>query len=381
MSEVVVIGAGVFGVWTAYHLANAGAKVTLVEAYGPGNSRSSSGDESRILRCGYGSAEIYSRFARRSRELWCELDARTGSALPLWHACGVLWLAPADDPYTTDTLSTLQAGGYAIEVLDEAATRSRYPQLGVDGAGLFMLEPQAGVIMARRSVQVLAAELSRRGVAVRTGRALKPSTAGRASSVRLIDGTELRAEQFVFACGAWLPVVFPDVIGSSITATRQVVMYFGTPAGDERFGGSQTPALIDFASGLYAVPSLENRGVKVGIDAHGPRFDPDTGERIIDSESVGQARAWLARRMPALGDAPIIESRVCQYENTASGDFLIDRHPNYDNVWVAGGGSGHGFKHGPAVGEYLTRLIATNATPDPRFAIRGSSAAGHRVVH
>jgi monomeric sarcosine oxidase len=381
VSDVVVIGAGVFGAWTAHHLANAGARVTLVDAYGPGNSRSSSGDESRILRCGYGSAEIYSRFAGRSRELWRELDARNGSTLPLWHTCGVLWLAPAGDPYATDTLSTLQEGGYAIEVLDEAATRSRYPHLGLDGAGLFMLEPQAGVILARRSVQALAAELSRRGVTVRTGRALKPSTPGRVSSVRLIDGTELRADQFAFACGAWLPVVFPDAIGSSITPTRQVVMYFGTPPGDDRFGGSQMPAVIDFASGLYAVPSLESRGVKVGIDAHGPRFDPDTDERIIDPESVGQARAWLARRLPALADAPIIEGRVCQYENTASGDFLIDRHPEYDNVWVAGGGSGHGFKHGPAVGEYLTQLMATNATPDPRFAIRAASAAGHRVVH
>ena len=381
MSDVVVIGAGVFGVWTAYHLAHGGAQVTLVDAYGPGNSRSSSGDESRILRCGYGSAEIYSRFARRSRDLWCALDARNGSALPLWHSCGVLWLAPAGDPYATDTLSTLKRGEYAVEVLDEASIRSRYPHLGADGAGLFMLEPQAGVIMARRSVQALATELSRKGVTVRAGRALKPSTPGHVASVRLIDGTELRAAQFVFACGAWLPLVFPEALGSRITPTRQVVMYFGTPAGDDRFGASQTPALIDFASGLYAIPDLENRGVKVGIDAHGPRFDPDTGDRIVNAESVGQARAWLARRLPALADAPIVESRVCQYENTASGDFLIDRHPDYDNVWVAGGGSGHGFKHGPAVGEYLAHLMSTNTASDRRFALHGSIALGHRVVH
>jgi monomeric sarcosine oxidase len=379
MSDVVVLGAGVFGTWTAFHLANAGAQVTLVDAYGPGNSRSSSGDESRILRCGYGSAEIYSRLARRSRELWCALDARQGS-LPLWHQCGVLWLAPAGDPYATDTVSTLQRGDHAIEVLDRAAIQSRYPHVGSDGAGMFMMEPQAGVIMARRSVQALAAELSRKRVIVRTGRAVQPSTPGRVTSVSLIDGTELRAEQFVFACGAWLPAVFPTVLGSSITPTRQVVMYFGTPAGDDRFGASHTPAVIDFASGFYAVPDLENRGVKVGIDAHGPRFDPDCGERIVDRESVHQARAWLARRLPGLADAPLVESRVCQYENTASGDFLIDRHPNHENVWVAGGGSGHGFKHGPAVGEYLAHLIATDATTEPRFALHKASA-GDRVVH
>ena len=381
VSEVVVIGAGVFGVWTAYHLANAGASVTLVDAYGPGNSRSSSGDESRILRCGYGSAEIYSRFALRSRELWRELDARCGSALPLWHPCGVLWLAPGGDPYAAETLLTLQRGGYPVEVLDPAVAESRYPQFHADGADVLMLEPQGGVIMARRSVQALSSELWRNGVIVRPGRALEPSAPGRVSSISLIDGTQLGGDRFVFACGAWLPALFTDLLGPRITPTRQVVMYFGTPGGDDRFGAARTPALIDFASGVYAIPSLENRGVKVGLDTHGPRFDPDTDERIVDRDSISQARAWLARRLPALADAPIIESRVCQYENTASGDFLIDRHPEHDNVWVVGGGSGHGFKHGPAVGEYVTRLILTNAATDARFAFRDPDALGHRVVH
>jgi glycine/D-amino acid oxidase-like deaminating enzyme len=380
MSDVVVIGAGVFGVWTAYHLANAGASVTLVDAYGPGNSRSSSGDESRILRCGYGSAEIYSRFARRSRELWCELDARDGSTLPLWHSCGVLWLSPAGDKYATDTLSTLRRGQYPVEVLERGVFESRYPHLLSDGDELRMIEPEGGVIMARRSVQALAAGLSRKGVALRSGRALKPSASGRVSSVRLTDGTELDGDRFVFACGPWLPVVFPDVLGSRIVPTRQVVVYFGTPAGDDRFGATHTPALIDFAAGLYAIPSLENRGLKVGIDTHGPRFDPDSGERVVDRESMTQARAWLARRLPALSDAPVVESRVCQYENTASGDFLIDRHPDHENLWVVGGGSGHGFKHGPAVGEYVAHLISTHAAPDARFALRGADPPGTRII-
>lgn len=381
MADVVVVGAGVFGAWTAWHLANAGAIVTLVDAYGPGNSRSSSGDESRILRCGYGRAEIYSRFALRSRELWCELDARNGSSLPLWHPCGVLWLAPAGDPYATDTLSTLQRGRFPVEVVDRAALESRWPHLLADGADLLMLEPDGGVIMARRSVQALSTELARKGVTVRPGRAVRPAVPGRVSLVRLIDGTELRGEKFVFACGAWLSAVFPELLGPLITPTRQVVMYFGVPAGNDRFDSTGTPALIDFASGMYAIPNLEHRGVKVGIDTHGPRFDPDKDERVIDRESIGQARAWLARRLPALADAPLVESRVCQYENTPSGDFLIDRHPDHDNVWVVGGGSGHGFKHGPAVGEYVAHSITTNTITETRFAFRGPDALGARVVH
>jgi monomeric sarcosine oxidase len=380
VSDVVVIGSGVFGAWTAYYLAGAGARVTLVDQYGPGNSRSSSGDESRILRCGYGRDEIYSRFAGLSRERWLELEARNDSGLPLWHPCGVLWLAAADDAYVAETLETLRSGGYSVEVLDRADVCARYPHLGADGVDGALFEADGGVVMARRSVQALAAELSRKGVIVRRGQALTPSGPGPVTSVRLADRTEIFGDLFVFACGAWLPAVFPELLGRRIIPTRQVVMYFGTPAGDDRFTAVHTPAWVDFGSGIYGVPDLENRGLKVGIDTHGARFDPDSGDRTVDPESIELARRWLRRRLPALADAPLVESRVCQYENTSSGDFLIDRHPDHRNVWIVGGGSGHGFKHGPAVGEYVARLMTANSAPDARFALRSQATVAGRVV-
>jgi monomeric sarcosine oxidase len=381
VSDVVVIGGGVFGAWTAHHLSEAGARVTLVDAHGPGNSRSSSGDESRILRFGYGPDEIYSRFARRSREQWCKLDARSEPGLPLWHPCGVLWMAPADHTYTAETFATLRRHQYQVEVLDQAALAARYPQLVADDVAFAMVEPGGGVLMARRSVQALTAELARKGVVVKLGRALKPSKPGRVSALRLADGTELPGDVFVFACGAWLPAVFPELLGQRITPTRQAVLYFGTPAGDDRFAARRLPAWVDFASGIYGIPDLEGRGLKIGIDTHGPRFDPDTGDRTIDRESIATARSWLGRRFPDMADAPLIESRVCQYENTSTGDFLIDRHPDHENVWLAGGGSGHGFKHGPAVGEYVTRLITTNTTPEARFALDSKGTVARRSIY
>jgi sarcosine oxidase len=381
VADVVVIGAGAFGVWTAQHLLNAGARVTLVDAYGPGNSRSSSGDESRILRYGYGVDEIYSRLARTSREQWRELDARRGSGLSLWHPCGVLWLAPEGDTYAADTRATLQRGNYPIELLDRSALRERYPHLDASDIGTAMLEPEGGAIMARRSIQALASELTRQGVRVTRGRVAKPSASERVSAVQLADGTTLAGDTFVFACGAWLPSVFPELLGQRITPTRQVVMYFGTAAGDDRFTASHAPAWIDFASGIYGIPDLEGRGLKVGIDAHGSRFDPDTGDRTVDESSVATARAWLRRRFPAMTDAPLVESRVCQYENTASGDFLIDRHPEHENVWIVGGGSGHGFKHGPAVGEYVAGLIAGTTTAEATFALATKGTIQGRAVY
>jgi monomeric sarcosine oxidase len=381
VADVVVVGSGVFGTWTAHHLSKAGARVTLVDAYGPGNSRSSSGDESRILRYGYGPDEIYSRFARHSRAQWRELDARNDSGLPLWHACGVLWLAPDGDTYAAETLATLRRGGYAVEVLDTTALRSRYPHVDTSDVTSAMFEPEGGVIMARRSVQALSAELSRSGVLIRHGRAGAPSTRGRESSVRLIDGTTVAGDMFVFACGAWLPSLFPELLGARITPTRQIVMFFGRAPGDARFTSPDMPAWVDFSSGIYGIPDLEGRGLKVGIDTHGSRFDPDSGDRTIDRESIDTARAWLGRRFPSMAAAPFVEGRVCQYENTSSGDFLIDRHPDHENVWLVGGGSGHGFKHGPAVGEYVMQLITGHATPIPAFALAAKGTVAARAVY
>lgn len=380
-SDVIIAGAGVFGTWTARCLQTLGFRVTLVDAYGPGNSRSSSGDESRIIRCGYGPDEIYSEFARRSLDRWRDLSARLSDAAhPLLHQCGVLWLG-GDDPYTHATRATLERGGYPVEVLDAAGVRSRYPQLRSENVSIALLEPACGVLMARSAVQALAADVERMGARVLRSRIEVGITSGPLRAVRLEDGTELAGDAFVFACGAWLPKVFPDLLAGRIRPTRQVVIYFGPRAGDERFGPRQMPAWVDFSAGMYGVPDLEGRGLKVGIDAHGPDFDPDRDDRVLDSESVAQARTWLSRRLPSMADAPILESRICQYENTSTGDFLIDRHPAYENVWIVGGGSGHGFKHGPAVGEYVARLMTAGGEAEPRFLLQTKTTQAHRVVY
>ena len=377
--RVVVVGAGVFGTWTAHYLARGGADVTLVDAYGPGHSRSSSGDETRVVRCGYGPDAIYSEMARRSLAGWQELAARAGAGEPLWHPCGVLWMAAGDDPYTRHTYETLRAGGYPVERLAAAAVRDRFPVFDTEGLEMALHEPTCGVVLARRSVRALAHELQRGGVRLVRAR-VRPVEAGVVRSVQTDDGRRLEADAFVFACGAWLPGLFAALQGR-IRPTRQVVVYFGTPAGDARFEPDRFPAWIDFPAGIYGTPDIGGRGVKVGIDRHGPPLDPDTVDRLADDESLAMARAWLARRVPALARAPIVETRVCQYENTATGDFLIDRLPGHEHVWVAGGGSGHGFKHGPAVGEHAAHMVLTGAAPHPRFAFAGKTTSASRQVY
>lgn len=380
-ADVAVIGAGVFGAWTAYQLRRAGADVLLVDAYGPANSRASSGGESRILRLGYGPDEIYTRMAQRSFELWRQLFADIERP-QLFQPTGVLWLAREHDPYCEATLKTFQANDVKFARLERGELSQRYPQLEFGPVAWGMLESESGVLLARQAVQALVAAAQSLGV-IYVQAAIRQPKNGTAR-VEFIETTareKILADKFVFACGPWLPELFPELLAELIHVTRQEVFFLGVPAGDDRFLPDKMPAWIDFNDLVYGIPNLESRGVKIAIDEHGPAFDPDAGERIVLQESVTRLRVYLARRVPALANAPVIESRVCQYENTSNGDFLIDRHPVFENTWIVGGGSGHGFKHGPAVGEQVASLVSGNAKVEPRFSLATKERVQQRQVY
>jgi monomeric sarcosine oxidase len=376
--DVAVIGAGVFGVWTAYQLNRAGMSVLLLDAYGPGNSRASSGGESRIMRLGYGPDEIYTRSAQRSLQLWRELFASVASPAPLFQQTGVLWLARETDAYCEATLQTLRAVGARCERLDQAELGARFPQFDFDGVPWGIMESDAGVLMARRAVQAVAMKARENGVNYLEEAIAAPVVD---HNVRTLSGQAINARQLVFACGPWLPKMFPELLGELIHVTRQEVFFFGVQPGNDLFKPPRLPTWLDFNDLVYGLPSLDGRGCKIAIDAHGPEFDPDHGERIVSAKLTQAVREYVARRVPSLADAPVTETRVCQYENTSNGDFLIDRHPDLENVWLAGGGSGHGFKHGPAVGEYIAALLSGKREPEPRFSLATKEKTQQRMVY
>jgi glycine/D-amino acid oxidase-like deaminating enzyme len=189
-------------------------------------------------------------------------------------------------------------------------------------------------------------------------------------SLALSDGSTLRADQYVFACGAWLGKLFPETIGHRIRATRQEVFFFGTPAGDQSFTEAKLPVWADHRDRfMYGIPGNQNRGFKIADDTRGPEFDPTSGDRMVSAEGIKSARDYVAFRFPALKDAPLLESRVCQYENSPDNNFVVDRHPRHENVWLLGGGSGHGFKHGPALGQMVAALVLEHKDPEALFRL------------
>jgi sarcosine oxidase len=377
--DVAVIGAGVFGAWTAWHLAKRGQRVALIEAYGPAHSRASSGGETRIIRMGYGADELYTRWAQKSLAQWKEFFVATRQ--PLFLETGVLWMAGEEDKRLGQTSVTLRRCGVTFEELDTAGLEKRYPQIGLDAIKRGILEPKSGVLMARRAVAAVVEDAVRLGVEYRSAQVMNPREAGRVEHITTSQGERIAAGKFVFACGPWLGKVFPDVLGSRIFPSRQEVFFFGIPAGDVRFAPPALPTWLFQEDLVYGMPDIEGRGLKIAFDEHGERVDPDTQSRIVSPAMTEAVKKYVSRRFPALKDAPIVETRVCQYENTSNGDFLIDRHPEIENVWFAGGGSGHGFKHGPAVGEYVTGRLLDGAPVEARFSLAIKDTVQRRAVY
>ena len=366
--KVIVIGAGAFGGWTALHLLSQGADVTLVDAWGPGNSRASSGGETRVIRAIYGPDRLYVEMVKRAYELWEEIDMADE---PLYVETGALWMHRGSDAYVQSSAPILKDLGFPLEQMTVAEAARRYPQINFGGIKSVWLERRAGALSARRACGVVRDTFVEAGGTYRTAHAEPAEIRNeRLTGVRLDDGTRADADSYVFACGPWLGRVFPDVIGDAVRSTRQEVYYFGTPRGSNRYRPDQFPVWIDFGERIfYGIPDAHGRGFKVADDTRGEPFDPTNGNRAPSDEGVARVRGLLAERFPELAKAPLVSAEVCQYENSPDGHLIMDRHPGAKNVWILGGGSGHGFKLSPAVGEMAAGAMLSGHELPALFAL------------
>jgi sarcosine oxidase len=352
--EIVIVGAGTFGASLAWWLARAGERVTLVDQFEPGDRRATSGGETRLIRSSHGADADYTAMARRARALWRELEAESGEELMV--ECGVAWFAHADDGWDAASARTLAAQGIPVERLDPSEAARLYPSLRGDDLAFVLLEPEAGALRAQRAVRALARQAQAHGARVLRSRA-RPDGA----AAVLEDGTRLEGDAVVWACGGWLAGLFGDLV--SITVTRQELLFVdGGPA------WRGVPAWVDYDRAMYGTGDLDGLGVKAALDVDGTPLDPDA--ELVDTPTTEpQVRAYLRDRFPALEHAPLNEARACRYELSPDSNFVAGHHPDHAAVWLLGGGSGHGFKHGPAMAELMAAALAGGAPPPDRFAL------------
>ena len=367
--HIAVIGAGAFGGWTAHHLLRKGYDVTLLDVFGPGNSRASSGGDSRVIRGIYGEDKIYVDLVARSFKLWKRYQKQWQQSL--YFPTGALWFFQVDDTYAQKSLPIVNQAGLKSEQLSKKEVEKKFPQIDLNGLKSFYFEHEAGYLPARHCCQVVLENFVKRGgeykqLAVEPGKILN----NKLSELILSDGSKLNADSYVFACGPWLSKIFPNALKDIITPTRQEVFFFGTPYGDSSLFESNMPVWVDFGKKIwYGIPGADWRGFKVADDTRGAEFDPTSGDRTASETGLESARNYLAKRFPSMKDAPLLESRVCQYENSPDGNYIIDKHPEAENTWLIGGGSGHGFKLGPALGEFVADRVIGNKGIDPFFAL------------
>jgi glycine/D-amino acid oxidase-like deaminating enzyme len=363
--HIAVVGAGAFGGWTALHLLERGARVTLLDAWGPGNSRSSSGGETRIMRGTYGPDQPYTETAGRALKLWAKYERRWKKQF--LHRTGVLWMVSSrDDSYERGSLAMLREAQLKFLELSTPQMKKRWPQINFADVHWGIFEPECGYLDARASCQAVVDAFIAEGGAYRQ-LAVSPEDLENAPlrHLNLSDGSRLKADHYVFACGPWMGKLFPETLGDVIRPTKQDIFFFGPPAGDSRFTDAHLPVWGDHGKRFfYGIPGSDRRGFKVADDTRGSDFDPTCGERIVSQATLRRVRDYIAFRFPAMKNTPLIETRVCQYEQTPDSHFVLDRHPRMDNVWLLGGGSGHGFKHGPALGEMMANLTLEDGEPD-----------------
>ena len=363
--DIAVVGAGAFGAWTALNLQRAGARVMLIDQYGPANSRATSGGETRGVRTGYGDRGhglLWTRWAKRAIDKWREWDEQGKELLlpRVFFNTSDLILRDEWTEFMEETRSNWDVAGVRYEVLDADEVRRRWPVIDLTDITVALWEEDAGVVRARRAIESVAKVFEQAGGEITIARAaLGPGGGGRLNALSLQPGESVSAGTCVFALGPWFPKAFPGLMGNRLRIPMGNVLYFRTPPGDNRYSYPNLPS-YNFP-GVTGWPALgpDNRGFRVRRGGRGPD-DPDTSRRWLREEEYESPRAFVRERFPGLADAPVSETRSCHYEISRTSNFFFDHHPDYDNVWLAGGGSAEGFKFGPVIGEYLAgRILGT----------------------
>ena len=360
--EVIVVGAGIAGLMTALALARRGTKVTLVDRWEPGHARASSSDYNRIIRAIYGKDKLYTKWVREARMRWLELEQETGQKL--YYECGALILAnEGESTWEDNTAQTFIELGVPFTRYEPNEIARFFPQFNPTGIAYALYEPEAGMLMAHRSLIAGIALFRKLGGTVLRGRVTTDE-----QERPMLNGKLLEADLIVIATGPWMAEMFPKTIKPLSTIIGINVLYTSTPDGSEMFDQNRMPCWIDHGEGSFGLSSVEGSGVKAAVVIP-DKIDLDNDERLIRKKALSRTRAYIDKRLPGLSGQRVVDSKFNQIILTPDTHFIIDFHPQHENLLLAGGCSGHLFKHGPVFGEFAAGVGLRDFGTSDRFKL------------
>lgn len=361
-SEAIVVGGGIAGTMTALSLVRSGVSTRLIDRWEPGHSRATSTDYNRVIRSIHGRDEFYTNWARESWFRWLELQAETGQKLI--YQCGALILATEGHCHWEDaTCETFDKLGVPYFRFKRDDIRSHFPQFKVDDIAYAIYEPEAGMTMAHRGVRTALDLFIAEGGKVERGRVMTD-----ANERLMLDGKPLEADLVVVATGPWMADMYPRTVKPISTVVGVNVFYHSTPDGSTAFDQTEMPCWIDHGQGSFGLPSTEGSGVKAACVIP-DQIDLDNSERLVDQAMLTRTRAYIARRFPGLVGQRVVDTKFNQIIITPDTHFIVDWHPEHKNVLLAGGCSGHLYKHGPVFGEFVAGVGTRKHSTVDRFKL------------
>ena len=367
MYDAIVAGLGGMGSSAAYHLAGRGRRVLGLERYAPAHDKGSSHGQSRIIRLAYSENPAYVPLVLRAYELWERLERETGE--DLMTITGGLMVGPPGTRFFEGSKESAEKYDLPYEVLDAAGLRRRYPVFEPTSDTVAFFEERAGFLRPEASVKAHLDRAVSLGADLRFGEEIlswEPTQAG--VLVETASGT-YEAERLVISAGAWAPKLLAD-LGLPLEVTRQILFWFDPVGGVEPFLPDRLPIFIwepEDGNSFYAIPAHDGPrgGVKVAFfRADGRPADPETIDREVHDDEVEFIRSYLARYVPSL-DGDFLYAKTCMYTNTPDEHFVISTHPEYPQVAIAAGFSGHGYKFCSVVGEILADLATDGESRHP----------------
>ncbi|NXS54668.1 SOX oxidase, partial [Brachypteracias leptosomus] len=354
--DAIVIGAGIQGSFTAYHLAQRHKDTLLLEQFILPHSRGSSHGQSRITRTAYAQA-FYARMMPDSFHLWQQLEAEAGTSL--YRRTGLVLLGPAGNPELETCRRILGANG----VLDATMLAQRFPGLQLHPGEVALWDGTGGVLFADRALRAVQEVFRRRGGTLRDGEKVLRIEPGAMVTVTTSGGV-YRAPRLVITAGPWTSaLVAPLGLHLPLQPLRIDVCYWREKEPKSPSMGRASPCLITMGlshapHSIYGLPALEYPGLVKVCYHHGSPTDPEERDQASlggPRPSVAILSSFISRYLPGLESQPAVVE-TCLYTNTPDEDFILDRHPKYSNIIIGAGFSGHGFKLAPVVGKLLCEL-------------------------